>query len=84
MWNSVSAEGLRNISMIWTSYDLYGVFFAEPSLLEAKRLIFIDTVILLLPFSLGMYGLLQIYAVFENLEEGTSQIIKTYQPYART
>lgn len=80
-WNAQTAEGIRYVTMIWESYDPKGAFFGEPHLREAKQLILIDTVLLLVPVALGLYAYIQLTGLRENLLLGTNEVIKKYQPY---
>lgn len=76
--NAVSAQGLRYVSMIFTSYDPFGALYGEASMREAKRLIFIDTVLLLLPISLGMFAAINLHGVVDNLINSTNEVEKKY------
>lgn len=64
--------------MIYTDYDPFGALYGNSSDRDAKRLIFIDTILLILPTALGMFAGVQMCAVIENLYDGTNEIEKKY------
>lgn len=64
--------------MIFIDYDPFGALYGDPELRDAKRLIFIDTVLVLLPIALGVFAALQMHGLIENLYEGTNEIQKKY------
>jgi hypothetical protein len=76
--NAVSAQGLRNVSMIFTNYDPFGALYGEVGLREARRLILIDTVLLIVPIALGIFAAINLHGVIDNLSNGTNEVEKKY------
>jgi hypothetical protein len=64
--------------MIYTDYDPFGALYGDPLLRDAKRLIFIDIILLFFPIALGMFAGVQMGGIIENLQNGTNEIQKKY------
>lgn len=75
--NAVTADGLRNLSMLMSYVKPYGMltFWVADA---AERLIYLDTILLVGPVGLGLFALVQILGLLDNLEQGTSEVLKKY------
>ena len=82
--NTVTGQGIRNLSMVGSTYDPYGAFFEINDLQrEAKLYIFIDHMLLIVPVALAIFALINLFGLLENLFKGTNEVLKKHRNHAQ-